>query len=141
MDGSSVTDISTDELDLTGTKIETVYSKVSKKYAVYGTQERVIVQFADSDELGRKQRKALAPLNPIRGEINGLLDGWKRDSRLNTEKTQARARYFDRRTADALTIALQGDPDHALDLLKAVQAEILEKRISIGRVEYLIVRW
>ena len=114
------------ERDSTGAEIETIYSSVSHIHAVYGTNERVMVQFADSDQmvdgemLGSQQRKALAYLNPIRGEINGMLDGWRTPSYVNQTSKRARAKHFDRRTADALTVALQGDPDHhAHDLLKA----------------------
>ncbi len=146
MDEKLVEHIRKGERDSTGAEIETIYSSVSHIYAVYGTNERVMVQFADSDQmvdgemLGSQQRKALAYLNPIRGEINGMLDSWRKLSRVNQTSKRARAKHFDRRTADALTVALQGDPDHhALKWLKAVNAEILKERISTGRAEYLIV--
>ncbi|MBZ9898544.1 hypothetical protein LB545_29990 [Mesorhizobium sp. BR1-1-6] len=139
MNGATVADIVKDQLDFTGAKIETVYSKVSNTYAVYRTPERVMVQFSDDEKLGSEQRLALAPLNPVRGEINGLIDGWRESRFLNVGKKQARARLFDRRTADALTVALQGDQTHAAELLTAVKADILEERTSIGRTEYLIV--
>lgn len=144
MDERLVEHIRKGERDSTGAEIETIYGSVSHIYAVYGTNERVMVQFADSDQmvdgemLGSQQRKALAYLNPIRGEINGMLDGWRKSSYINQTSKRARAKHFDRRTADALTVALQGDPDrHALDLLKSVNAEILNERTSTGRVEYL----
>lgn len=139
MNGTSVADIVAGQPDFTGAQIETVYSKVSGTYAVYRTAERVMVQFADDPELGREQRLALAPLNPIRGEINGLIDGWRSPTRFNAGKKQARARWFDRRTADALTVALQGDQIHAALLLAAVKDDILKERTSIGRVEYMVV--
>lgn len=139
MNGTAVADIVADQPDFTGAQIETVYSKVSGTYAVYRTAERVMVQFADDPELGREQRLALAPLNPIRGEINGLIDGWRSVKWYNTGRNQAKARWFDRRTADALTVALQGDQSHAALLLAAVKDDILKERTSIGRVEYMIV--
>lgn len=139
MNGTAVADIVADQPDFTGAQIETVYSKVSGTYAVYRTAERVMVQFADDPELGREQRLALAPLNPIRGEINGLIDGWRRPKKFNVDRKQARARAFDRRTADALTVALQGDQIHAALLLAAVKDDILKERTSIGRVEYMVV--
>lgn len=93
-----------------------------------------MIQYADDQALGIEQRRALAPLNPLRGEINGLVDGWRNSAR---SKDKCRARLFDRRTADALTAALQGDKVHGEELLKAVKADVIEERVSIGRVEYL----
>lgn len=139
MSGTSVADIVAGQPDFTGAQIETVYSKVSGTYAVYRTAERVMVQFADDPELGREQRLALSPLNPVRGEINGLIDGWRTPSWFNAARKHARARWFDRRTADALTVALQGDQIHAALLLAAVKDDILKDRTSIGRGEYLVV--
>ena len=146
MDEWLVENVVKDTPDFTGALIETIYSKISHIYAVYGTNERVMVQFADSDQmvdgkmLGSQQREALAYLSPIRGEINGLLDGWRKANYINKASRRARAKHFDRRTADALTVALQGDRNrHAHDLLKAVNDEIRKERTSTGRVEYLIV--
>jgi hypothetical protein len=135
MDGNSVSDIVRDKPDATGTVIETVYGKIADIFAVYGTKERVMIQYADDPALGLEQRRALASLNPIRGEINGLIDGWRNSHK---PKNQCRARMFDRRTADALTVALQGDQVHAEELLNAVKADVLEERTSMGRTEYLL---
>ncbi|MDX0722942.1 hypothetical protein GOD64_29885 [Sinorhizobium medicae] len=139
MNGEIVADIIKDQTDMTGSEIETVFSKVSNTYAVYGTAERVMVQFADDAKLGSEQRLALSPLNPIRGEINGLIDGWRSGSLISSERKKLIARRFDRRTADALTIALQGDQTHAAALLKAVKADLLDERTSMGRAEYLVI--
>ncbi|MFO1106902.1 MAG: hypothetical protein U1E34_12435 [Amaricoccus sp.] len=134
MGGDKVADICLHGKDLIGEPIEAVYSKVSATYAVYGTPKRIMVQFADDPSLGVEQRRALAPLNPLRGQINGLLDGWRQ---AGGGKDQ-RVRIFDRRTADALTVALQGDQAHAETLLEGVKADILEEQESLGRVDYLI---
>lgn len=131
-----VDDIVRDRLDGAGSQIVTVYSKVSQVYAVYATAERVMVQYADDPALGSEQRTTLAPLNPLRGEINGLVDGWRSSDGV---KDQCRARMFDRRTADALITALQGDPVHAEELLLAVKADVMEERTSMGRTEYLLI--
>ncbi|MGK9338535.1 hypothetical protein [Sinorhizobium meliloti] len=139
MNGEFVADIVKGQADMTGSTIETVFSKVSNIYAVYGTADRVMVQFADDPKLGSEQRLALSPLNPVRGEINGLIDGWRSGSLINSDRKKCIARRFDRRTADALTIALQGDQPHAATLLKAVKADLLDERTSMGRAEYLIM--
>lgn len=139
MNGEFVADIIKGQTDMTGSTIETVFSKVSNIYAVYGTAERVMIQFADDPNLGSEQRLALAPLNPVRGEINGLIDGWRSGSLINSGRKKHIARRFDRRTADALTIALQGDQPYAATLLKAIKADLLDERTSMGRAEYLIM--
>jgi hypothetical protein len=139
MNGEFVADIIKGQTDMTGSTIETVFSKVSNTYAVYGTAERVMVQYADDAKLGSEQRLALAPLNPIRGEINGLIDGWRSGSLINSDRKKLIANRFDRRTADALTVALQGDQAHAATLLRAVKADLLDERTSVGRAEYLVM--
>ncbi len=78
--------------DSSGNQILTVYSKIDQRYALYRTPERVVVQFADDDAVGDQQRAALAPLNPVRGEINGLIDGWRGSS--DPDK-QSKARLFE----------------------------------------------
>ncbi len=78
MSGETVASIVVGEKDYTGLPITAVYSKVSNVYAVYCNPERVMVQFADDAELGSKQRLALAHLAPLRGEINGIIDGWRK---------------------------------------------------------------
>lgn len=134
MDLWTVADIETGKTDATGASITSVYSKIAGVFAVYRTRERVVIQYADDQALGLEQRRALAPLNPLRGEINGLIDGWRTSDRPGDT---CRASLFDRRTADALIAALQGDQVHSEELLRAVKADVLEERTSIGRVEYL----
>lgn len=134
MSTSTVASIVKDQNDSTGAKIETVYAKVIPLYAVYRTAERVIVQYADDDQLGSDQRQALIESNPVKGEINGLIDGWRK-SKSESEKT--RARLFDRRVADALVVALQGDRAHAVELLTETKSDIVAERTSIARTSYL----
>lgn len=132
-----------DRIDGTGEKIEHVYTNISKRYAVYRLVDRVMIQFADDGELGengeplaKQQRSALSPLFPIRGEINGLIDGW----RISQDKeTRALAKLFDRRAADALIVALQGDQGYAKALFESLEKDVLDERTSIATVQYL--RW
>lgn len=138
MSGSTVSEIVQGQNDSTGAEIKTVYSKVGNTYAVYGTDERVMVQFADDETLGSEQRLALAPLNPLRGEINGCIDGWRKPGRILGDHV-SKAKRFDRRTADALTVALQGDQAHAEELLRSIKADILNERYSLGRAWYIFV--
>ena len=135
MNGTTVADIVSGGKDSAGADILCVYAKVSQIYAVYRTPERVVIQYADDPALGADQRKALAPLNPLRGQINGLIDGWRADERY---EPTARAKLFDRRVADALVMGLQGDPAHAEALLAEVKADLIEERTSPARVSYMI---
>lgn len=147
MSAQNVDQIVVGQMDFTGKEILAVYGKVSRTFAVYGTDARVMVHFADNDvagengePLGKQQRLALAPLHPIRGEINGLIDVWRRGSaHFFPAAKQARAARFDHSTADALLVALQGDQAQALSLLTVVRDDVREERTSIGRTEYLVV--
>jgi hypothetical protein len=130
----SIADIRKDGNDVMGDKIEAIYSKVSNVYAVYLTENRVKIQFADDPELMYEQRRALSPMTPLRGEIDSLLDKWRKKPAY-----AASVGIFDRRTADALAVALQGDQAHAETLLRAVREDILEEQRSIGRVAYLVI--
>ena len=136
MNGETVADIKKGALDSTEAEILTVYAKVIGRYAVYRTSERVMVQFADDQALGAEQRLALAPLNPLLGQVNGLIDGW----RLHVQdKMKAKAAIFDRRIADALRLGLQGQVTHAEALLREIKEDLLEERTSPARVNYLLV--
>jgi hypothetical protein len=134
MGASAVNSIVIGKVDSTGVTIDTVYAKVVPLYAVYRTAERVVVQYADDDALGSEQRRALIESNPLKGEINGLIDGWRKS---DYEQQKLRARLFDRRVADALVVALQGDGANAVGLLTETKRDIVAERTSIARTSYL----
>ena len=77
MCADTVSDIRVGQFDPMEDEIRAVYSKAGNVYAVYGTPKRVKVQFCDDPELMLEQRRALSPLHPLRGQIDGLLDGWR----------------------------------------------------------------
>ena len=93
-----------------GDAIREFYACNPPYYAVYRTDTRVMIDFADKGATETLQRAKLAPLGPLRSEINGLINGW-RGSR--DHRKLAKARTFDRRTADALVMALE-DSDNAV---------------------------
>jgi len=131
-----VADVSAHSIDSVGTPIETVYSRDVPLYAVYRTAERVLIHYADELPCRHQQRQDLAPLSPLRGEINGLIDGW----RSSTSPYQLnRARRFDRRVADALTLALQNDIAGATVVLEQVKRDIVAERTSWARFLYLMI--
>jgi len=131
-----VENIQIGRLDANDAQILTIYGKVEQKYAVYRTEQRVVIQYADDDAEGERQRSFLSSLNPVRGEINGLIDGWRSDA--SDPRKRSKASLFDRRVADALIAGLQYDAN-ACDLLNKVKADVLAERTSIARSQYLVV--
>ncbi len=121
--------------DAMGVAIVTIYGCKAPEYAVYRTRARVLVQYGDPPQLAADQRKAMARLNPLRGEINGLVDGWR--SKPEGSALQSKAERYDRRTGDALILAFEDDVAGAEILLQAVKRDILDERIATARFEYL----
>ncbi|MDT8759367.1 hypothetical protein MZO42_11725 [Sphingomonas psychrotolerans] len=103
---SKVAEIVKGRKDPAGELIIKVYSYNPPLYAIYRTRDRLIVQFADSElaPLREQQRARIVPLMPMRGQINGLINGWRSanddgssesetdgDAEGNREKPEARA--------------------------------------------------
>lgn len=142
MSGETVADIELGRTDKNGLAIEAIYHKVDRTYVIYANTARLAIQYADEETLAKEQRLALAHLAPLRGEINGLIDGWRSGMQRLFRKrrdiaVQARARRYDRRTADALVVALQGDQASAEVLLQGIKTEIIDERTSTGRAVYI----
>lgn len=127
-----VADICRNKLDAAGAMIEQVYIKVSGLYAVYRTDERVVIQFADDETQGGAQRKCLSELSVSRGAVDSLLD----DIRHHRPR-QKRARRYEHRLADALTLALQGQANQASTEVESLKQDLLEERKSDARLAYL----
>ncbi|MCW3845727.1 hypothetical protein OF829_00635 [Sphingomonas sp. LB-2] len=73
-----VEDIRRGALDSAGYRIVSVYSYNPPVYAIYRTSERLIVQFSDDAAEAQKQRQRISPLAPMRGQVNALIDGWRK---------------------------------------------------------------
>jgi hypothetical protein len=147
----AVDDIRKGHLDESDQKILTVYYRSGSRYAIYRTPERVSLQYSDSPAEQVEQRKRMATLGPVRGEINGLIDGWRNlaDRALeepadvplkgNEARKASKVNRYDRRVADALLIALEGeDGPGALALLEQIKADLIEERKSWARVLYVL---
>jgi hypothetical protein len=130
-----VDDVRVGARDLTDTPIDEIYTKVRSRYAVYRTSRRVSIQYSDSDSEASEQRKSIAPLNRLRTEIGGLIDGW-RSSRVQAfrDKTQR----YDGQVAAALILCLEGDGPTALLSLASTKDSVVAERTSWGRFEYMI---
>lgn len=119
-------------------------------YAVYFSDERVVVTFADDPALADKQRRDLAQIAPTRGEINGLIDDWRNAQepgdgvwlkewrKRRAAKLQALAERFDQRIADALVVALNGDVTGAGAVLDGIKADVVAHRSGIARIQALV---
>jgi len=131
----NVADLSLPGKDAMGVDITDLYARKPPVYGVYRTTRGVMVHFADDNTAANAQRADLVRLNPLRGQINGLVEGWRSSPAGNPQN--ARAERYDRRVGDALIVALEGDADSALQLLADIKQDILNERIGAGRVEYL----
>lgn len=130
-----VADIEPGKLDETKSNIICVYSVNAPYYAIYGTDTRVSVQFADDPALQKAQRTDFAALASLRGEINGLIDGWRSDP---DERLKDKARRYDRSVADALVVALTRDVASAQVLLQNIRDDLMADRTSRARLLYLV---
>jgi len=128
-----VSEVERDKKDSAGAQIREVYARRPPEYAIYRTDERVAIHFADDREQEQAQRSALVRLNPIRGEINGLIDGWRQ-----RESLRAKALCYDRRVGDALTLAFEQDVASAELLLTQIRKDIVDERMARARFLYLI---
>jgi hypothetical protein len=129
----NVADLCLDKPDSAGKQITAFYGRKSPDYAVYRTNERVVVHYADDTALAAAQRKHMAPLNPLRGEISGLIDGWRAPGTPFTKRAEA----YERRVADALIVCLEDDYRGAEAHLLTIRQDVLAERVSRARRLYL----
>ena len=135
MDPFKVSKIRVNEPDGNGLRVKSIYARFDPRYAVYRTEERVTIQFADDPALESAQREKVARLSPLRGEINGLVDGWRTHKR---KRFQSAALRYDRRVADTLIVALEGDVESALLILPQIRDDVVAERKSLARFMYLV---
>lgn len=145
----NVADLHAGELDSAGQSVLHVYARKPPEYAVYQTQQRAVVHFADDPAVSDEQRKALAQLAPLRGETNGLIDGWREMPDRRTilgiipwgdgSKFRQRAARYDRRIGDALIVALEGDLTGAGAVLQEIKEDVIDERVGWSRFEYLLI--
>lgn len=135
MAGKRVEEVVEQSKDSLGEEVRCFYAKNPPEYLVYRNDLRVMVHFADDSRKARRQRLALAALNPLRGQISGLIDGWHGS---DNPRERARAARYDRRVADAVIMGLEGSVSDALALLTEIRDAIIAERKSIGRTDYLM---
>lgn len=145
----NVAEVMSGKKDRNGDLIEEVYQRKDREYAVYRTRQRVLVHFADDGDQAVLQRRALAPLLPLRDDIDGLIQGW-RDADPNDPRARgffglrdpadlnSKARCQDRRVGGALAQAFEDDVPGAQSLLEKIKNDILNERVATARFEYLL---
>ena len=152
-----VADVRLQKIDFACDPIECVYTYNPPHYAIYRTAKRVMVHFSDDAQEAAEQRRRIAPLAPLRGQISALIDGWhsakawfhrtvaegeKHAERREEAKQKAqhhlrkRADRYDRRVADAIGLALEGSGETAMALLAEIKNDIISERTSIARIGY-----
>lgn len=135
----NVADLKEGEDDDLGARIEGFYARNPPYYAVYRTRERVAVQYADDPDTRAAQRKAFTQVNPLRGEINGLVDGWRIARGLFKAQLKQKAQRYDRRVGDALAVAFEDDIAGSVVLLTLIKQEAVNERTAWARLEYVAV--
>lgn len=69
-----ISDLKRGKPDATGELVVDIQTKIDGRYAVYYTDTRVKIQFADNQKQGENQRKALSPISDKRSKANSLID-------------------------------------------------------------------
>jgi hypothetical protein len=143
----NIADLKVGQKDGLGAVVQLFYARNPPLYAVYGTDERVAVQYADDTATAATQRKAFTAVNPLRGEINGLIDTWRNPSKvLDALKLgglrsgiRQKAQRYDRRVGDALTVAFEEDVPGAVTLLTQIKQDLVNERTAWARLQYVVV--
>jgi hypothetical protein len=127
-----------DGTDDRGNTIDEVYSKASGVFAIYRATNEVCIQFADDAATGSEQRKAVVPLRPAKGQIDGLLRKLCSSVSMPDAKDVEEIRFYNRQVADAFFMAFQGEVPSATSRLDAIRADILERLYSRGRKKFAL---
>ena len=122
-------------MDSAGAVVRVIYAKRPPDYAVYGTDSKVTVQYADDPTKEQTQRTMLVKLNTLRTGINNLIEDWRSGK---NENNKAKVARYDGRVANALIASLEEDPDGAADQLQKTKDDIVDERTSSARFEYLM---
>jgi hypothetical protein len=132
---SSIDSLRKDHTDLAERVVSEIYYKAPPRYAIYRSAERVMVQYADAATLADKQRADMAPLNTLRSQIAGLVDGFDRSW---FPSVADRGKRYNAQVAAALNQRLEGDMASPQLTLADIKAAILSERESWGRFQYLL---
>ena len=134
MTATTVAEIKIGATDFTGAAITKIISKVTRRYAVYRTESGVMIHFSDDDDEGANQRAALTPIEPLRGQIESLLEGLQSAASAYQRK---KAYEYSGRLGRSLLIALRGNVVLAETELQKIRDDMIEDRASDTRTRHL----
>lgn len=136
MPGSLFDAIRKDGIDSQGRKILEIYANQVGRYAVYRSDERVVVCYAEDPLVEREQRRRLSTLAVRRSRIDGDLAEWRKaDPKLS--RLPRTAQGFDGTVGAALIEALEGNAEGAATILDQVQREIDGEKAARAKLAYL----
>jgi hypothetical protein len=134
MTATTVAEIKVGACDYTGAPITKIIGKVTGRYAVYRTETGVMIHFSDDDNEGANQRAALTPIEPLRGQIEALLEGLQKEV---SAYQRHKASEYSGRLGRSLLIALRGNVALAETELQKIRNDMIEDRASDTRTRHL----
>jgi len=114
-------------IDDSGNSVDRVYFK-RDSYAIYRSDEEVLVVYSDNEDIASKQIAAISGLLPLRDQLANII----REIR----EANLRERYL-AQIADALLVGLEGQVDTGKDLIKGAVNDAKENLMRAGRLVYL----
>lgn len=135
MTGFTIAQLERFRPDATGTTVVDIETRLDGLFAVYYTEERVMIQFSDDQALGADQRKALAPVSAKRAEISALL------SELRNSGKPARVaaeRSLRRDLGASLAQCLRGELAEGEASLDKLLKKLTDHRNSRGRLRFVL---
>ncbi|QRM55848.1 hypothetical protein [Sinorhizobium sp. BG8] len=122
-----VKDIIVGALDERGAKIDDVYFK-RRKYAIYESEGRILIQYADDSEVADEQIATLSGILPLRDRLDYLSKHFSSGKFSECYKVK---------TAEALRLGLEGQCEPAKLTIQEAVADATEALARSGRFVYL----
>jgi hypothetical protein len=120
-----VCDVRKGQTDCRGEKIDYVFFR-RRDYVIYRSGGKILVQYSDNDTTLREQVAHTAELLPLRGRLQYLMK----------DMTAPTAYHW--QIAEAFRLGLDGQRDAAKSIMQAAIEDIVAKRVSKGRRNYLL---
>ena len=120
-----VVDIRKNQTDCRGEPIDFVFFRRAQ-YAIYSSNGRIMVHYADDDTVAKTQSANIADLLPLRDRLQYLVGGLE-DSHSNEWQI-----------AESLRLGLEGQKDAAKTTMQTAIDHINAMRMRKGRITYLV---
>jgi hypothetical protein len=131
----SVSDIRRNSLDSRGEKIDFVFFMIRDCFAIYWCNGRIMVQYADKDEVYKSQVENIAELFPLRDRLQYLVSDLP-EIQSGSERDVPHA--YEWQIAESLRLGLVGQKDAAKRTMEAAIENVVAQRVSDGRTSYLV---